>query len=206
VGSNPIARSIVESSWMSKLEHFYESSKFGEEWFSYPTLYTDMVHQFPSGSKFVEVGCWKGRSSAYMCVEIANSTKDIDFYCVDIWNVSPEREQEEPELKNLYDMFLENLKPVEAYYKPMKIPSVDAAKKFKDGSLDFVFIDAGHEYDAVKEDILAWFPKIKPGGILAGHDLYPTEPTWGDVYKVVEELFPNKYETRIEESCFLVRK
>jgi len=35
---------------------------------------------------------------------------------------------------------------------------------------------------------------------------YPTEPTWGDVYKVVEELFPNRYESRIEESCFLVRK
>jgi SAM-dependent methyltransferase len=191
---------------MSKLEHFYQSPKFGEEWFTYPTLYTEMVQQFPSGSKFVEVGCWKGRSAAYMCVEIANSNKDIDFYCVDFWHVSPEREVEEPELKNLYDIFLENLKPVEAYYKPMKIPSVDAAKKFKDESLDFVFIDAGHEYDPVKEDILAWFPKIKPGGILAGHDLYPTEPTWGDVHKVVEELFPNKYEARIEESCFLIRK
>ena len=191
---------------MSKLEHFYESSKFSEEWFSYPTLYTDMVHQFPSGSKFVEVGCWKGRSAAYMCVEIANSNKDIDFYCVDIWDVLPDRENEEPELKNLYNIFLENLKPVEAFYKPLKLPSVDAAKKFKDESLDFVFIDAGHEYNAVKSDILAWFPKVKPGGILAGHDLYPTTPSWGDVYKVVEELFPNKYETRIEESCFLVRK
>lgn len=188
---------------MSKISHFYNKI---QGWFSYPTLYTDMVHRFSSGSKFVEVGCWRGTSAAYMCVEIANSTKDIDFYCVDIWHVSPEREIEEPELKNLYEIFLENLKPVEAYYKPMKLPSVDAAKKFKDESLDFVFIDAGHEYYAVKEDILAWYPKVKKGGILAGHDLYPTEPTWGDVYKVVEELFPNRYESRIEESCFLVRK
>lgn len=191
---------------MSKLEHFYHQPEFDEEWFTYLTLYTEMVQQFPSGSKFVEVGCWKGRSAAYMCVEIANSNKDIDFYCVDIWEVGEEHAEQEPHLKYLYDIFLTNTKPVEAYYKPMKIPSVDAAKKFKDESLDFVFIDAGHEYDAVKEDILAWFPKVKPGGILAGHDLYPTEPTWGDVHKVVEELFPNKYEARIEESCFLVRK
>jgi predicted O-methyltransferase YrrM len=191
---------------MSKIEHFYHLPHFEEEWFTYSALYSDMVAKFPSGSKFVEVGCWKGRSAAYMCVEIANSKKDIDFYCVDFWHVSAEHEIEEPHLKNLYEIFLSNMKPVEAFYKPMKIPSSDAAKKFKDESLDFVFIDAGHQYDEVKDDILAWYPKIKKGGILAGHDFYPTEPTWGDVSKVVNELFPNNYEVLIEQSCFLVNK
>ena len=47
---------------------------------------------------------------------------------------------------------------------------VEAAKKVADGSLDFVYIDARRDYDSVKEDLNAWFRKVKPGGIFAGHD------------------------------------
>ena len=67
------------------MNHIYQEEQFGQNWFTYPRLYTEMVTKFPSGSKFVEVGSWKGKSSAYMAVEIANSRKDINFYCVDHW-------------------------------------------------------------------------------------------------------------------------
>lgn len=50
--------------------------------------------------------------------------------------------------------------------------SVKAAKKFKNGQLDFVYIDANHKYDAVVEDMQTWWPKLKDGGILCGHDHY----------------------------------
>lgn len=188
---------------MQMLEHFYQSDQFEEEWFTYQTLYTRMVNEFADGSVFVEVGCWKGRSAACMCVEIANSGKQIDFYCVDHWDSTDETD---PALKGLYNTFLHNLKPVVPYFKPLKLSSMDAVVKFKDNSLDFVFIDAGHEYDAVKQDILAWYPKVKPGGVLAGHDYYPHAPTWGDVHKVVNELFPNDHEYLGYENCFLKRK
>jgi predicted O-methyltransferase YrrM len=41
---------------------------------------------------------------------------------------------------------------------------------FKDRSIDFLFLDTEHSYEHVKEEILAWYPKIKTGGIIAGHD------------------------------------
>ena len=153
------------------INHICQNPEFGEEWFSYPDLYKSMVEKFPSGSKFVEVGSWKGKSSAYMAVEIANSCKEIDFYCVDTWEGSIEHKNKQ-ELFMLYNIFLSNMKPVESYYMPLKMKSLDAVSRFGDHSLDFVFIDASHEYEDVKADIIAWLPKIKPGGILAGHDYY----------------------------------
>ena len=70
--------------------------------------------------------------------------------------------------------------------------SIEGAKKFKDASVDFVYIDANHAYKYVKEDIVAWLPKIKKGGVIAGHDW-----DWKDkqkdnelaVKKAVEEVF-----------------
>lgn len=46
-----------------------------------------------------------------------------------------------------------------------------AAKKVKDESLDFVFIDADHTYQSVLADIQNWTPKVKPGGYICGHDI-----------------------------------
>lgn len=54
-----------------------------------------------------------------------------------------------------------------------RLLSKQAASLIDDSSLDFCFIDAGHSYEAVREDLSCWYPKIVPGGILAGHDYIP---------------------------------
>ena len=48
--------------------------------------------------------------------------------------------------------------------------SLDVVKEFSDESLDFIFLDASHDFDSVFADISSWFPKIKKGGIFMGHD------------------------------------
>ena len=65
--------------------------------------------------------------------------------------------------------------------------SVDAAREVCDGSLDFVFIDADHSYEGCRNDIMAWAPKLKEGGLLSGHD-YENEnfPLWGVKRAVTE--------------------
>lgn len=192
-------------------EHFYDNDAvFGENWFTYPNLYREMVNRFPSGSKFVEVGVWKGRSIAFMAVEIHNSKKKIDCYCVDTWEGSSEHktngswEVSKSELASLYDIYTSNLLPVEGYHIPMRMESLKAAERFADESLDFVFIDASHEYEHVKADILKWLPKVKKGGVLAGHDCYPNNPEFGGVYKAVTEIFGTNF--KVSENCFIVDK
>lgn len=170
------------------MEHIYKESQFGEEWFGFPHLYTEMVNKFSTNSRFVEVGSWKGKSAAYMAVEIANSGKTIDFVCVDTWNGSEFHVTNNwPGLDKLYDTFKSNMRPLEKYYRDVRLPSVEAAKLFADKSIDFVFIDACHEYESVRDDIESWLPKVKNGGIIAGHDYVDR---WPGVIRAVAECLP----------------
>jgi hypothetical protein len=171
---------------MNKIEHFYQN--IGENWFDYPDFYSKIVNYFPDGSHFVEVGSWKGRSASYMAVEIHNLNKKIKFDCVDTWNGSVEHVREGFDLNNLYNEFLNNIKPVSHIINPIRMTSLEASKLYADKSLDFVFIDASHEYEDVKNDIIHWFPKVKVGGVLGGHDR-----GWQGVAKAVSELLPNAY-------------
>lgn len=178
------------------MEHFYKD--LGENWFDYPELYKHMVDNLPNNSHFVEVGVWKGMSAVYMAVEIINSGKKIRFDCVDNW------EQIDPVIADhlyvgLYETFLNNIKPVEHIINPIRSISWDGAKFYKDKSLDFVFIDASHDYESVKKDIEAWYPKVREGGVIAGHDY-----RWcKDVQKAVGEYFENKTITPMG-SCWIV--
>lgn len=58
----------------------------------------------------------------------------------------------------------------------MPVASIEAASTIADGSLDLVFLDADHSYDAVKADLAAWLPKMKLGGWIGGHDYRNSDP------------------------------
>jgi predicted O-methyltransferase YrrM len=171
------------------IKHFYQN--IGEDWFTYAEFYKQIVEKFSDGAHFVEVGSWKGRSASYMAVEIHNSNKKIKFDCVDKWDGSDEifYQKDEAVVNNvLYEVFLKNTEPVKHIINPIKMTSVEASKLYSDESLDFVFIDACHDYECVKEDIKAWYPKIKKGGIISGHDFNVEE-----VKKAVVEQINNFY-------------
>lgn len=165
------------------MDHFYQNI---QGWFDYGNFLDEMVNHFPSGSHFVEVGAWLGSSAAYMGVAIINSGKDIKFDSVDTWLGSPEHTEFEDVINGtLYESFLKNIAPVAHVVNPIRLPSVEAAKLYADQSLDFVFIDAEHSYESVVADIKAWLPKMKPTGMLAGHDYM-----WDPVRRAVNDTLP----------------
>lgn len=184
------------------MDHFYQRI---EGWFSFSKLYDRMVKEaIPAvPTHFVEVGGWLGRSAAYMAVEIINSRKDVKFDVVDIWDTSKHEDYVEIIKKygcDPYDQFLKNMKDVLHLVKPVRMLSLDAAKTYADESLDFVYIDADHTYEALKEDIAAWLPKVKQGGVLGGHDYSYVFP---GVIEAVNEIFKNP---NTEEISWWVRK
>lgn len=158
------------------IEHFYDKI---EGWFSFGDLYKEAVYNAKDGDVFVEIGSWKGRSAAFMIVEIINSKKNIDFYCIDSW-----KGDKSGFLKGIdvYDEFLTNMSSVLDKIKMVRKLSIEASKDFKDKSVDFIFIDASHDYQSVLEDIQHWYPKLKDGGLMAGHDTHIE-----DLKKAVEE-------------------
>ena len=78
-----------------------------------------------------------------------------------------------------------------------RLRSLDAAQKVPGGSLDFVYIDGHHNFPNVTADLCAWIPKVRHGGIIAGHDYYKTaRPTHGLHVQHVVDAFTAAYDIR----------
>jgi predicted O-methyltransferase YrrM len=183
------------------MDHFYQVNNI-EGWFDFQSVYSLAVKEAPQDAHFVEVGTWKGKSAAYMAVEIINSGKNIKFDCVDTWEyVSSSCEISEDRFDDLYNIFLKNIYPVKDRVGIIKELSWEGAKHFRDSSLDFVFIDAAHDYNSVLKDITAWYPKVKSGGKISGHDYYEGN----GVGIAVKEYFKDKSIEQMD-SCWLINK
>ena len=68
----------------------------------------------------------------------------------------------------------------------MQMSSMRAVRLFEDATLDFVFIDANHAHPAVDQDIAAWTPKVRSGGIVSGHDYMQFKSGFKEVIEAVD--------------------
>lgn len=163
------------------MEHFYKDI---QGWFSYKDFLAKMIRE-SNDAHFVEIGTWKGKSAAFAGVEIANQKKNIRYDTIDWFKGSGEPAHiNDPEIDSLYEVCLSNLKPVLDYVNVINSDSVEAAKNYEDGSVDFLILDGDHSFDGVKRDLEAWLPKIKEGGVLCADDW-----NWRGVKENIKELF-----------------
>lgn len=120
--------------------------------------------------RIVEVGSWCGRSTH--AILSGNSYRRGRVWAVDHFQGSPsERDDVHARAKtvSIKSEFLANV----GHFKNLRlldVPSKQAALEFDADSIEVVFIDAGHDETSFREDIDAWMPKVKQGGILCGHD------------------------------------
>jgi hypothetical protein len=122
---------------------------------------------FPNG-KGVEIGVFKGEFSK----EILNSWTGT-LYMVDVWRGLDDGYDDSSNQHNHTNAYMETMKNIKGFEDRgvmIRTSSEEASKLFLDESIDFIYIDANHAYDYVKEDIKFWFPKLKKGGLFSGHD------------------------------------
>ena len=132
--------------------------------------------------KGVEVGTARGSNA----ITLARHNPKCRIYCVDSWETY-DGLNDWTDAKRLNEHWITAKARLGAFpeVRIIKKYSMDAVKKFDDNSLDFVYIDANHEFPYVAEDIFYWAQKVKPGGIVSGHD-YLTVPRKDGIVQVRE--------------------
>jgi hypothetical protein len=120
----------------------------------------------------LEVGVLYGNYSAY----ILRAWKGKKLHSVDPWRHFAEGDyvdmnnHSDDTFEEIYQRAVQQLAPFGGRSNIVRGASPEVAGQFRDGQFDFVYIDAQHQYAGAKTDIEAWWPKVRSGGILAGHD------------------------------------
>lgn len=159
-------------------------------WFEFQETYDKAVKE-NDNCLFVEIGCFLGKSACYLGEEIKKNNKNIKVICIDLWpneleigSFLPETDDgqlriERDVSKNqtnepLMETFINNVnnRNLRDILYPIRCDSPTAAFLFPDEYFQFIFIDAGHSYEQVTRDLDAWWPKLKTGGLIGGHDYY----------------------------------
>ena len=161
---------------------------------------TWLATQAKSHTKILEIGSWMGRSTRALAENTSGTVT-----AVDTWECSPGVIQNREEMRIahrvfgdiplsdgwLLDAFIRNMDGL-TNVETCQMRSLDAAARMatEGRAFDMVFIDASHDYENVKADILAWSPLLIDGGLICGHDY--NDSNWPGVTQAVDELFPDR--------------
>lgn len=162
--------------------------------FDFSAFYWKTFHGCESGC-FIEIGTYRGKSTCYMAELIRSTGKAIRFSSFDAYI----REVTHEEVRASFGA--NGLLP---YVDLIKERSETACQRFEDKTLDMVFIDGGHDYDQVMLDLESWFPKVKPGGLLAGDDYTISEVFELGVRRAVNDFALKRgLKLEVQAPCFV---
>lgn len=145
-----------------------------------------IAHLAQRSKAIVEIGSWSGRSACAFAQNTLGTVHCVDTWADNAYGSAPAEQTCHPEW--LWTAFNRNT----ADYKnihPLRMNSVEGAAWARTAGImfDCIFVDAGHNYEDVISDILAWQPLLVPDGILCGHDYAEYHP---GVMQAVRELVP----------------
>lgn len=148
-----------------------------------PDLLTreELYKLVPCGGRIAELGVQWGYNAAAMLW----ICRPAELWLIDGWCAFAEHgtDFDQVEQQRTFD-FVSQAAAAQSACRVVRERTHDAARLFADGYFDFVYVDASHRYQDVKQDIADWWPMVRPGGMLAGHDYL------GQVEQAVNERFP----------------
>ena len=150
----------------------------------------------------IEVGSWHGRSSRSIADNMSTSSV---LYCVDHWlgsEAERDTHHQSATLKDGDHAIIEFSANLFDYIQKGRVIALRMSSKNavellqKQGiKAGMIFIDAGHTYEEVKEDITAWLPLVMEGGTICGHDYYHENNMWPGVQQAVDDIFGHRGES-----------
>lgn len=177
-------------------------------WASHSEVFRDVINEIKP-KLIIEVGTWKGASAIHMASLCSELKEHCEIVCVDTFLGSFENWLDRETnyvhqlLANgrpqLYETFLGNvvLSGFSEVITPFPIDSVNAAQVFSRLGViaDMIYIDAGHAYENVAQDLRLFKEILRPGGVLVGDDWFhpPIQKAVADVLGVVVTRSPDKF-------------
>jgi len=132
-----------------------------------------IIRQMNLSGTFVEIGTYGGHF-AHDLFKICQPQK---LFCVDPY-MAYDNFKDALNSHPLDDVFAEAKARLSAFgdkVEFLRMFSEEAAGKFADNSLDFVYVDGNHAYQYAKKDFECWFPKLRDGGLMCGDDATDSE-------------------------------
>jgi len=148
-----------------------------------------------------EVGCKSGHTTAFLLERLPQ----LHIIAIDPWkDIGNSAESySEWNWKKIESEFWHRVEDHRWRVKQKPMTSLEAAREVADGSLDLVFIDAAHDYENVLADIRAWWPKVREGGMVCGHDFQHRFP---GVHRAVADCFNLLQVAVMPDSVWAVEK
>lgn len=166
---------------------------------------------FDTGRAAAEIGVFKGEFSAHNLKEWKGW-----YYMIDTWGhrndgTTDKNDRDANYWKEIQEQAARCTKFAADRRKLIKGYSVEVAATMQDGFFDWIFLDAGHDYQNVKADLEAWWPKLRSGGLFSGDDyglstddqcLYPlTVSRQGDKWRDLARVYKWGTATALHEFC-----
>lgn len=134
------------------------------------------------GSVGLEIGCYAGESTE----QFLRSQRFSKFYCIDPWTTGYDENDISSKTNDIAEIEFDKRISIYNNVEKIKNFSYNVYNKIENNTLDFIYIDGDHRYNAVLNDIKQYYNKVKDNGIISGHDfLY----TWPQVQQAVMEFF-----------------
>lgn len=164
----------------------------------------ELASKLPPSSTLVEIGTGAGRVTAVLAEAIAG--KGSVLHTIDNYSQHEKYDIYGPWTAENAKKWMQRLN-VGGHVRHIEGDSVAVAKTFT-ASVDFIYFDGGHRYQEVCADLVAWLPRVKYGGIIAGHDFDFNCDDGRNVIKAVFDKlmkFPDKAMT-VRERCWWLEK
>ena len=179
----------------ARLEYKY---KLPEGWFYGLDIeeYRRLVEDIPDGGAMAELGCALGRSICSVADIIKRKNLKVTIVDTFVGTAGEGTYNAGEKYRNQFEYNIKRF-DIDSNVTILEGLTTDVVKTVPDKTLDLVFIDADHSYDAIKQDIKDWLPKVKEHGTISGHD-YGNVPGVG---KAVNEMWTN---VRLDPRCFQI--
>jgi len=156
-----------------------------------------------------EIGVNQGTTTAYLLEKLESIER---YYAVDPWKyyemydgkVFPATAKGNKKWSEVVNLFMKNTVEHSNRICMMRMFSTDAVKFFEDYYFDWIYIDANHKYEYIKENLELWTPKVKVGGMITGHDYKNKKEKnrgWGITRAVDEFVLNNNFKLHTGDRC-----